>query len=315
MLRSGGARGARAAPAGERTRRRRAGRRGADRGRRSPPGWSTPRPAWSRRSCPPRSSTPGGTGRPGTWWTVVAQAWLSMTRQPGLVGGRGDRDRVVNALGPDAERGTAPALRRDVLDLLAELAPGSAPTRREQVLDRLAWQQPRRAAGRRPLAEAVLAEADLLGVTAAGGLTGYSRDAARRLGARRASSTAGAARRAAARAARAGRPLPGPARPHRRRAGAAGAVPGAPSSHSSPTWSPPAARSVYRVTERSVRRALDAGAQPARTSRRSFAGRSRTPVPQGLSYLIEDAARRHGVLRAGTAGPTCAATTRACWPA
>ena len=58
--------------------------------------------------------------------------------------------------------------------------------------------------------------------------------------------------------------------------------------------------SVYRITERSVRRALDAG--PQRHELAAFVARhSRTPVPQALSYLIDDAARRHGVLRAGTA--------------
>ena len=33
-----------------------------------------------------------------------------------------------------------------------------------------------------------------------------------------------------------------------------------------------------------------------------FARRSRTPVPQSLTYLVDDVARRHGGLRAGSAG-------------
>ncbi len=243
--------------------------------------------AWRERDVPHR-------------WTVVAQAWLGMTRQPGLVGSRGDRDRVVNALGPDAERGTAPALRRDVLDLLAELPPGSAPTRREQVLDRLAWQQPRRAAGRRPLAEAVLAEADLLGVTAAGGLTGYSRTllAASTPGA---ASTIGAARDALRHA------LPEPVDHFLVQPDLTVVVPGPPE----PALGTELAliadlestggASVYRITERSVRRALDAG-RSGQDLAAFVTARSRTPVPQGLRYLIDDAARRHGVLRAGTAG-------------
>jgi hypothetical protein len=57
---------------------------------------------------------------------------------------------------------------------------------------------------------------------------------------------------------------------------------------------------VYRVTERSVRRALDAGRSG--TQLLAFVEqRSRTPVPQALRYMIEDAARRHGLLRAGAA--------------
>ena len=56
--------------------------------------------------------------------------------------------------------------------------------------------------------------------------------------------------------------------------------------------------SVYRISEASLRRAFDAG-QTASGVRELFATRSRTPVPQALSYLVDDLARRHGVLRAG----------------
>jgi hypothetical protein len=57
---------------------------------------------------------------------------------------------------------------------------------------------------------------------------------------------------------------------------------------------------VYRITEHSVRRALDSGRSGAQLA--TFVEQfSRTAVPQALSYLIDDAARRHGVLRAGTA--------------
>ncbi|WP_030886542.1 helicase-associated domain-containing protein [Streptomyces sp. NRRL S-1868] len=57
---------------------------------------------------------------------------------------------------------------------------------------------------------------------------------------------------------------------------------------------------VYRFTPESVRRALDAGRSAA--DLHSFlAGHSRTPVPQPLTYLIDDVARRHGRLRVGAA--------------
>jgi hypothetical protein len=59
--------------------------------------------------------------------------------------------------------------------------------------------------------------------------------------------------------------------------------------------------SVRRVTAESVRRSLDAG-YPAADLHGLFARRSRTPVPQALTYLIDDVARRHGGLRVGTAG-------------
>jgi hypothetical protein len=58
---------------------------------------------------------------------------------------------------------------------------------------------------------------------------------------------------------------------------------------------------VHRVTAGSVRRALDVG-YTAGDLHALFKRRSRTPVPQALTYLIDDAARKHGGLRAGSAG-------------
>jgi hypothetical protein len=55
---------------------------------------------------------------------------------------------------------------------------------------------------------------------------------------------------------------------------------------------------VYRVTTASVRRALDAGLTAA-DLHALFARRSSTPVPQALTYLVDDVARRHGGLRVG----------------
>ncbi|MGC9378117.1 helicase C-terminal domain-containing protein [Streptomyces sp. MH13] len=57
---------------------------------------------------------------------------------------------------------------------------------------------------------------------------------------------------------------------------------------------------VYRFTPGSVRRALDSG-QPAADLHAFLARHSRTPVPQPLTYLIDDVARRHGRLRVGAA--------------
>jgi hypothetical protein len=57
---------------------------------------------------------------------------------------------------------------------------------------------------------------------------------------------------------------------------------------------------VYRFTPESVRRALDAG-RTAADLHAFLADSSRTPVPQPLSYLIDDVARRHGRLRVGAA--------------
>ena len=60
------------------------------------------------------------------------------------------------------------------------------------------------------------------------------------------------------------------------------------------------AASVYRVSPESVRRALDAG-RSSNELLSMFTKHSRTPVPQSLTYLIDDVARRHGQLRVGVA--------------
>jgi hypothetical protein len=57
---------------------------------------------------------------------------------------------------------------------------------------------------------------------------------------------------------------------------------------------------VYRISEPSIRRALDTGLS-ASELHTLFARHSKTPVPQGLTYLIDDVARRHGQLRVGMA--------------
>jgi hypothetical protein len=226
-------------------------------------------------------------------WVTLATAWLAMTRQPSLIGQRDERERLITVLGPDAERGTVPSLRRSVLSVLATLAPGVAPAARDEVLDRLAWEAPRRASAQRRLVEAILAEADAVGITAAGGLTSYGRAVL--------SDAAAAARDAVAIA------LPEPVDHFVVQPDLTVVVPGPPT--------PQVARelalvadlesvggaSVYRITETSIRRALDAGSSAA-TLTAMLSTSSRTPLPQGLTYLIDDVARRHGVLRTGAAG-------------
>ena len=57
---------------------------------------------------------------------------------------------------------------------------------------------------------------------------------------------------------------------------------------------------VYRISEQSIRHALDIG-KTRDWMHGFFASHSKTPVPQGLTYLIDDVARRHGQLRIGMA--------------
>lgn len=225
-------------------------------------------------------------------WSELALAWLQMTRQPSLVNERGDRDRLITVLSPDAERGTVPALRERVLRVLAGLPPGAAVSSTD-LLDRLTWLAPRRAARERDLAAAVLAEADSLGVTAAGGLTGYSR-------------TLRSGSRAVAEQVLADA-LPEPVDYFLVQPDLTVVVPGPPTRELARELALMAELEstggayVYRITEASVRGALDAGRSGAQLAA-LIEQRSRTPEPQSLRYLIDDAARRHGQLRAGAAG-------------
>jgi hypothetical protein len=225
-------------------------------------------------------------------WTVLARGWIGMPRLPRLVGERGDRDKATAALGPDLDWPSSPAERRRVLDVLLETAPGSASTA-ESLTALLRWRAPRRGGRMRAsLPTWTLEEAEVLGLTGRGGLSSYTRalllgtdrEAARGLGALLPD------------------PLdhvlvqpdltvvaPGPL--ERDLAHALALVADVESTGGA---------TVFRVGEASVRRALDAG-RAASDLHELFRTRSRTPVPQSLTYLIDDVARRHGRLRVGTA--------------
>jgi hypothetical protein len=242
-------------------------------------------------------------------WTSLARAWLAMTRQPGLVGTRDDRDRAINVLAAEAERAGAPQARRETLLVLADLAPGTAPPG-DEVLGLLAWQAARRARGREGAHRDALSGAAALGITALGAITSYGRmlledpepDEGDPLGVRPGT----------------GEPpsdvlrtldalLPVPVDHFLVQADLSVVVPGPPepelAGELEVVAEPESAggASVFRVTPASVRRALDVG-YTASDLHSLFKRRSRTPVPQTLSYMIDDAARRHGGLRAGSAG-------------
>ncbi|MYR46131.1 DNA-binding protein, partial [Streptomyces sp. SID5910] len=117
---------------------------------------------------------------PAERWARLAEAWLTATRTPGLVGGRDAKDRTLSALGPNLDRSAAPEVRHRVLALLAGLPEGSAPAE-ESVLARLRWERPLRGPRRdgrdgqeddlrTRLARWTLSEAELLGVTGRGAL-------------------------------------------------------------------------------------------------------------------------------------------------
>ncbi len=244
-------------------------------------------------------------------WEALANAWLAMSRQPGLIGQRDDRDRPITVLAPDAERAGAPQARREVLTALADLPPGTAP-KPDDVVALLAWQAPRRARGREAAHRDALAGAATLGLTGLGALTSYGRllhagdehDDHDPLGAgpggERAPGTSDAVRALDGL-------LPAPVDHVLVQADLSVVVPGPPEPELAAELEVVAelesagGASVHRVTAASVRRALDVG-YAATDLHSLFRRRSRTPVPQALTYLIDDAARKHGGLRAGSAG-------------
>ena len=225
-------------------------------------------------------------------WTQLAAVWLRMPRLPALVGERDDRDKVLAPLGPDVERPGAPAERRRILDVLAGAAPGHSVSR-TSVSALLVWSAPRRGGRLRDLMHRwTLAEAEVLGLTGRGGLASYSR-------ALLAGEESAAAKRLAAKLPA---PLdhvlvqpdltvvaPGPLQ--RELASELALVADVESTGGA---------TVFRVSETTVRRALDAG-RGAGELHELFRSRSRTPVPQALSYLVDDVARRHGRMRVGAA--------------
>ena len=180
----------------------------------------------------------------------------------------------------------------------------------------LAWRAPRRAGGREAGASAGgAAEAAALGVTGLGALTSYGRlllaDRTEPAGRRR---PARACARTTARAARTrlvaalDALLPAPVDHLLVQADLTVVVPGPPepalAAELALVADPESAGGATRLPghrRTSVRRALDAG-YAADDLHALFARRSRTPVPQALTYLIDDVARRHGGLRVGTAG-------------
>ncbi|HWH28405.1 MAG TPA: helicase-associated domain-containing protein [Mycobacteriales bacterium] len=225
-------------------------------------------------------------------WVALARGWLAMPRMAGLIGERGDRDRVLPPLGPELDRPGLPADRRRVLDALADVPAGAAPTR-DSLQARLVWQAPRRGGRWRDRVHAeALEEAEALGLTGRGGLASFARLLLR------GDDTAAAATLGALLPPPLDHVLlqpdltvvaPGPL--ERDLARELAAVADVESTGGA---------TVYRVTEASVRRALDGG-RTASELHELFRARSRTPVPQALTYLLDDVARRHGRLRAGVA--------------
>jgi hypothetical protein len=221
-------------------------------------------------------------------WARLASTWLTMPRLPSLIGQRDDRDKPVVPLSYEVGRSGAPAIRRRILDALADV--DGAPDQ-DSLVELLQWRAPRRSGPHfADVVTAILAEAEAIGVTGRGALPTFGR-----------------ALLAGADAAKAIVPsLPEPVDHVLCQADLTVVAPGPLEPDLAQDMALVAdiessgGATVYRVTDSSVRRAMDAG-RTADELHELFRSRSRTPVPQALDYLIDDVARRHGVLRIGAA--------------
>jgi len=246
-------------------------------------------------------------------WAVLAQTWLLMTRAPVLVSGRDDDGGRVNALARDGDRALAPEARRALLDELARLEPGQSPSH-SSVLERLSWRRPRRTSTLwRAVVESTPEEAERIGVTGLGALSTHGRAL---LASTTAEETSAEARAATRMPGRAPVPaavlgaldplLPAPLDHVLLQADLTAVAPGPLETGLAREMALLAdvestgGATVYRFSDASLRRALDAG-RSATDVLAMLAARSRTPVPQPLEYLVLDVARRHGALRVGVA--------------
>lgn len=225
-------------------------------------------------------------------WLQLATTWLDLPSRPGLVGRRGPDGKPYAALSDSLFSTAAPLDRKLLLGLLSELPTGAgvdAPSASRALI----WRRPRWAARLQPEPIGhLLEEAHAMGLTGRGALSGPA-----------AVLLADGEQAAAAAMAKI---LPAPIDYFLVQADLTVVVPGplqrelADELAAVATVESAGAAMVYRVSEQSIRHALDTG-RSADALHTFFERSSKTPVPQGLTYLINDVARRHGQLRVGMA--------------
>jgi hypothetical protein len=228
----------------------------------------------------------------GQRWADLAQAWWTSTRDAARVGQKRADGKTINALGPDVHDPPGRPLRHVVLTTLAQAPPHRA-VDRQALLDSLRWQRPRRLPADLPeRVDAVLAQANRLGLVALDALTAGGR--------------ALVAGDAEALAASMETHLPSPVDHLLLQADLTAVAPGplagglAHFIRQVADLESRGGASVHRFSEGSIRRALDAG-WSADDILRGLGDASRTEIPQPLDYLVRDTARRHGQIRVSEA--------------
>ncbi|MGN0064220.1 MAG: helicase-associated domain-containing protein [Nocardioides sp.] len=229
-------------------------------------------------------------------WYAVATAWLRSPRTPSQVGTAAEAGKPRNALSPDLSSALAAPTRLTTLRVLDQMLPGdvlASGTGVPSLVARVRWTRPRRPAAADALVADTVSEAAALGLLGAGGLTGAARalldgqeEAARR---------------------QIDPHLPQPVDHLLLQADLTAIAPGpleasvARVLHLLADVESRGGATVYRFSPASVRRAYDAG-WTAGEVHGFLTSVSATPVPQPLTYLVDDVSRTFGSVRVGHAG-------------
>ncbi|MCW2814302.1 MAG: hypothetical protein JWN84_1757 [Nocardioides sp.] len=230
---------------------------------------------------------------PAARWATLARAWMASPRLPLLVGTRDPAGKTWNALSPELASYSMAESRAGTLAALTTVPPGTvlaATTGLPSLVEQVAWHRPRRPRSRTQQVAWTTTEAAALGVTGLDGIASYARSLV----------TGGDPEGALAAL------LPEPVDHVLIQADLTAVAPGpleAVLARSLQLLADVESRggaTVYRFTPSSVRRALDVG-WTAVEVHDFLATVSRTPVPQPLTYLVDDTVRTFGTIRVGAA--------------
>jgi hypothetical protein len=225
-------------------------------------------------------------------WAVLVRAWLDTARLPALVGTRDPAGKTWNALAPELASHAVAEARRAAVAALADLPPGAAlaaGTGLPSLLERVSWDRPRRPRSRSDYVAWTVTEGAALGLTGLGAVTTYTR-----------------ALLADDKPSGLAELMPAPVDHVLIQADLTAVAPGPLESSLARSLQLLAdvesrgGATTYRFTASSVRRALDAGWTAAELHD-FLAQVSRTPVPQPLTYLVDDTVRTFGAIRVGHA--------------
>ena len=229
---------------------------------------------------------------PAERWAALVRAWLDSARLPALVGTRDPAGKTWNALAPELASHAVAEARRATVAALAALPPGAAlaaGTGLPSLLERVSWDRPRRPRARGDYVAWTVTEAAALGLSGLAATASYTRALLAH------DTPTGLAEL-----------MPSPVEHVLIQADLTAVAPGPLESSLARSLQLVAdvesrgGATTYRFTATSVRRALDVGWTSAELH--GFLEQvSRTPVPQPLTYLVDDTVRTFGAVRIGHA--------------